>query len=99
MARVGGGICPGWVNVESACAADLAMTGIFGRSRVPKIAQGLSMFIYYALEAERGIPVDGPVLPSMAPCFPLLLFLTIPLRPDYCFVLKAVHPAGTGPRG
>ena len=69
MARVGGGICPGWVNVESACAADLAMTGIFGRSRVPKIAQGLSMFIYYALEAERGIPVDGPVLPSMAPCF------------------------------
>ena len=38
------------------------MPKIFGRRRVPKIAQGLGMFIYYALEAQRGIPVDGPVL-------------------------------------
>ncbi len=39
------------------------MPGIFGRRRVPQIAQPLSMFIYYELEAKREIPVDGPVLP------------------------------------
>ena len=37
------------------------MTEIFGRRRVPKIADGLSIFIYYELRLGRGIPGDGPV--------------------------------------
>ena len=36
------------------------MTGIFGRGRVPKIPEELSMFFYCGLRVGRGIPVDGP---------------------------------------
>ena len=39
------------------------MTEIFGRRRVPKIADGLSRFIYYELWVGRWIPDDGPALP------------------------------------
>ena len=40
-----------------------ALTEIFGRRRVPKISEGLSIFIYYELWVGRWIPGDGPVLP------------------------------------
>ena len=38
------------------------MTEIFGRRRVPKIADGLSIISYYELWVGRWIPGDGPVL-------------------------------------
>ena len=45
-------------------------TRIFGRRRVPKIADGLSIFIYFYLEAGRAIPGDGPVSPWRWPRSP-----------------------------
>ena len=38
------------------------MAGIFGRRGVPKIGDGLTVFIYCELGGGRGIPGDGPVI-------------------------------------
>ena len=39
----------------------------FGRRRVPKIAEGLTIFTYSELQKGRWIPGDGPVLQDLPP--------------------------------